>query len=443
MNYDNWLQSTKDQAKNGHKHIPGGSQLLSKRPNQFSENLWPINYQKAKGAQVEIEGQSYLDMSIGGIGATLLGYANEEIDNWVINGIKNGVASSINSQEEQVLTHKLLQIHPWADWCKYTRSGGEALSVAIRIARANNKKDKVLFCGYHGWHDWYLSANLNENDPLKDHLLPNLNPDGVPQNLKGTLEAFLYNDLESFKKASSDGKEKVSAIVMEPIRSIEPDLEFLNYVKAFCDKNNCLLIFDEVSSGFRFSKHGYHKEININPDIVVYSKALGNGYPIAAIIGNNKSNKNIEDLFISSTSWTEKTGFSAALGVLDFLDKHDVHTHLFKISEQIKKGWENLALKYNLEINIGGLSPIIHYSIELKHSNFSEIKAFIVQEMYKQNILAANIFYCMYSHSEEDVKIYLEALDHVFKIISEIDNDSSLKKHLMGRPSKVGFRRMT
>ena len=181
--------------------IPGGTMLFSKRPEIFLPNLWPSYYTKTKDCYVwDLDGVKYTDFSHMGVGTNSLGYNNEFVDKEVINAINMGNMSTLNNPDEVLLAEKLIELHSWADMVRFARTGGEANSIAIRIARAAAGKDKIAVCGYHGWHDWYLSANLNKSKNLDNHLIPGLNPNGVPQNLSNTVIPFEYNDIELFKK---------------------------------------------------------------------------------------------------------------------------------------------------------------------------------------------------------------------------------------------------
>lgn len=290
--------------------IPGMTQLLSKRPDMFSLGAWPCYYSKAKGAHVwDLDGKEYLDMSIAGIGACVLGYADDEVDDAVVSTIRNGVASSLNCPEEVELAEILCTLHPWADQVRYVRSGGEAMSVAVRIARAHTERDVVAFCGYHGWTDWYLAANLAEDSALDGHLLPGLAPAGVPRGLAGTTLPFRYNHLEDLEAIATKVSGKLAAIVMEPIRSELPQPGFIEGVRKIADKCGAVLVMDEISAGLRYCTGGAHLVLHsVQPDIAVFSKALANGYAMAAVIGRKGVMEAAQKTFISSTNWTERVG---------------------------------------------------------------------------------------------------------------------------------------
>ena len=208
---------------------------------------------------IDIEGNKFIDMSYMGIGSCTLGFADKDVDSAVKEAIDNGSMSTLNSSKEVELAELLLDLHPWADQVRYTRSGGEAMVVAVRLARASTGKDTVLFCGYHGWHDWYLAANLSEDDALGDgHLLPGLNPLGVPKALKGTAIPFGYNKTDEFLDAFEKNKDSVGTVVIEVIRNMYPNSEFFQTIKETCDREGIVLIFDEITSGFRLNSAGAH-----------------------------------------------------------------------------------------------------------------------------------------------------------------------------------------
>jgi len=201
--------------------IPGGTMLLSKRPEMFLPELWPSYFSKAKGCSVwDLDGKELIDMSIMGIGTNTLGYGNDMVDAAVMKTIKKGNMSTLNCPEEVFLAEKLIEINPWADMVRFARSGGEANSIAIRIARAASGKDKVAICGYHGWHDWYLSANHNDGDELSGHLLPGLSPNGVPKNLKNSVYPFNYNNFEELLSIVENND--IGVIKMEVVRNFGP-----------------------------------------------------------------------------------------------------------------------------------------------------------------------------------------------------------------------------
>jgi len=422
--------------------IPGMTQLLSKRPDMFSLGVWPGYFNKAKGVEVwDLDGNKYIDMSISGIGANVLGYADPDVDAAVQKAIANGTSCSLNCPEEVELAELLCKLHPWADMVRFARTGGESMAVAVRIARAHTGKEKVAFCGYHGWHDWYLSANLCTENALGEHLLSGLSPLGVPKGLMGTAIPFRYNHIEELKEIVGKNKNELAAIVMEPIRSDNPKEGFLNNVRKIANETDVVLVFDEISSGFRLNTGGAHLIFNVNPDIAVFSKALGNGYPIAAIIGKANVMEAAQSSFISSTMWTERIGSTAALANIKKHKDVNAGKHMVEIGKRIQKGWRNEAKKSGLRISVGGIPPLSHF--EFEYENFLAMKAYFVQLMMENGFLASTLFYAMYAHTNEHVDRYLEKTGKVFDKIIEDNGNGNLETKLKGKASISGFKRLT
>jgi glutamate-1-semialdehyde 2,1-aminomutase len=428
--------------KRAKQRIPGMTQLLSKRPDMFAPGVWPGYFSKAKGVEVwDLDGNRYIDMSIAGIGANVLGYADPDVDAAVIDAVKNGSSCSLNCLEEIEFADLLCEIHPWADMARFARTGGESMAIAVRIARAYTGRDKVAFCGYHGWHDWYLSANLGTENALGEHLLPGLSPNGVPKALTGTAIPFRYNHLEELQAIVAEHKNDLAAIIMEPIRNVQPQPGFLEGVRSLADEIRAIFIIDEISAAFRMNSGGAHLLLGVEPDIAVFSKALGNGYPIAAVIGKADVMQAAQKTFISSTMWTERIGPAAALATIKKHKALDAGNYLMAIGKQIQEGWARLAKKNNLNINIGGIPSLSHFSFE--YENSLEMKAFFIQLMIEQGFLASNLFYAMYAHQNHHVDQYLQAVDNAFAEIFDANHSGDLEKRLKGKPATAGFKRLT
>ncbi len=435
------LNSKKGQAlyKKAKKIIPGGNMLLSKRPEIFLPNAWPPYFKKAKGCYVwDIDGNKYTDMNLMGVGTNILGYANSKIDNAVIKAIKNGSMSSLNAPEEVSLAENLIDIHPWAKMVKFARTGGEANAIAIRIARAASKKDKVAFCGYHGWHDWYLATNLEGNKNLNNHLLPSLQIKGVPKDLKNSIYPFRYNNFEELEKLVN--QKKIGVICMEVVRNEEPRNNFLKKVRNLATKKGIVLIFDECTSAFRNNFGGIHKLYNVEPDIALFGKALGNGYPITAIIGTKEVMENAQDSFISSTFWTDRVGPAAALATLHEMKKIKSWNIITKNGKKLIQNWKQLSKKYNLNITIQGLPALCNFTFTSKNSK--KYKTLITQEMLKKGILASTAVYSSISHSNSILKEYFYELEKTFKIIEKCENGENINKYLKYPESHSTFERL-
>lgn len=420
------------------KIIPGGTQLLSKRPEMFAPNVWPAYYSKAKGCSVwDLDSNKYTDISIMGIGANILGYCDDFVDNAVKEAINKGVSSSLNCPEEVYLAELLTDIHPWADMVRYSRSGGEACSIAIRIARASTKRDKVFFSGYHGWSDWYLSSNIGEKDSLDGQLLPGLSPRGVPRNLKDTAIPFNFNDLDELKAKASGLEKEIAAIIVEPARGEEAPKDYLVSLKNFARKIGAVLIFDEITSGFRMCTGGLHLKYGVNPDMAIFAKSIANGYAMSAVIGREKIMSAAQSTFISSTNWTERIGPVAAIATIKKYISENVSEHIIDIGNSVKKAWIDSANKYKLPISVSGLPTLGSFSFDLEENQ--KIMTYFTISMLEKGFLGYRQFKPSFSHKKKHIKSYSKAIDFVFESIS----DDSWIKNINSPTAHTGFSRLT
>lgn len=421
--------------------IPGGTQLLSKRPEMFLPENWPAYYQRARGAQVwDLDGHMYYDMTHNGVGACVLGAADPDVEEAVIAAVKAGSMSTLNPPEEVELAELLCEIHPWAEMVRFARSGGEAMAVAVRIARACTGRDRIAFCGYHGWHDWYLAANLAEDHALDGHLLPGLQPAGVPRGLLGTALPFHYNHLEELEAIVDRHGGELAAVVMEPIRNIQPAPGFLEGVRRICDRVGAVLVIDEISAGFRLTTGGAHLVYGLQPDMAVFAKAMSNGYPMAAIIGKRGVMEAAQSTFISSTYWTERIGPAAALATIRKHRRCNVPQHLQRIGQMVREGWRVAAERAGLPIQIGGIVPMSHFAI--RHEQGQVALTLFTQLMLEKGFLASGVFYATYAHQEQIVEEYLQAAEETFSTIARGLERGTLKDMLKGPVAHTGFARL-
>ncbi len=421
--------------------IPGGNQLLSKRSEMFLPDQWPAYYKKAKGCEIwDLDDRHYYDLSIMGIGSSPLGYAHEEINAAVHCAIDEGNMTTLNCPQEVELAQKLVDLHPWGDMARFARTGGEACAVAVRIARAYSKKDKVAFCGYHGWHDWYLAANLSDSKNLDQLLLAGLSPAGVPQHLKDSAIPFYYGDSQAFKKLVEGHKADLGVVIMEVARHSEPDLDFLRTIREMTREMGIVLIYDEISSGFRLNTGGLHLLYDLQPDMAVLGKALGNGHPISAILGREKVMQAAQETFISSTYWTERTGYAAALEVLKIYEREGVPEQLIKQGNKIRLGLEGIFKKHQLNIEIEGLAsnPILM----IKEEQALIVKTVYTQEMLKRGFLAGPVIYVSIAHTDSIIDKFLGTFEEVLSIIASGIRTNSLKDKLEGPVCHDGFKRL-
>ena len=423
--------------KKAEKVIPGGNGLLSKRPQRYVPDFWPTYYKKSKDLNVwDLEGNKYIDMAQMGVGTCVLGYANDFVNNRVIEGIKLGNNSTLNSLEEFQLAKKILKIEKFADQIKFARGGGEAIDIAIRLARASSKKDKIIFSGYHGWYDWYLATNIKGNNKLKDHLLPGLDPLGVPKKLVNTVKPIKYNDFAALKKIKNP--RDYAAFIIEPTRYFFPSKKFVREVSLFCKKNNICLIIDEITTGWRETLGGIYKKVGFRPDIVVFGKGMGNGYPISCIIGKKKYLSKANESFVSSTAWTERTGFIAANAVIDFILKNKTYEKIKKNGKLIFKNWLKISKKYNIRLSVSEFESLPTFYFDYGKLN-NKLYTIFSYEMLKLGYLATNSIYLSHSHNKKNLDKYFKNFEKVFGKIKQYLNN---KRKYKLKEKFNGFKRL-
>ena len=420
--------------------IPGGNMLLSKRTELFHPDNWPAYFERAKGCMIwDLDGKKYTDMSLMGVGTNILGCANEEVDQAVKRNIDKSNMSTLNCPEEVFLAEKLISMHSWSEMARFARTGGEANSIAIRIARAATGKDGVAICGYHGWHDWYLATNLGCHDGLKEHLLPGLPTNGVPKALKNTTFPFRYNDIAGLKKIVAEND--IGVIKMEVTRNKQPNKKFLKSVKQLATENGLLLIFDECTSGFRENFGGIHLKYGVNPDLAIFGKALGNGYAITAILGTRIVMEEAQNSFISSTFWTERIGVTAALKTLEIMERDQTWSIITQIGNKIQSIWKDLATTHGLKIEISGIPSLTSY--KFCSENNLKYKTLITQEMLKKYFLTSNAIYSTVAHKPDIINNYSNELNKIFGLIADCENQKlDIGKLIEGSVCHEGFHRL-
>jgi glutamate-1-semialdehyde 2,1-aminomutase len=424
--------------------MPGGTQLLSKRPEMFAPDQWPGYFQEAHGCEVvDLDGRRYVDMTTMGIGACLLGYSDSEVTDAVVARVKNGSMCGLNSPEEVELAQLLLALHPWAENVRFGRSGGEAMAIAVRIARASTGRDVVAFCGYHGWHDWYLAANRtthSESDALQEHLLPGLSPNGVPKQLAGTALPFRYNQLDSLAQIVREHGSRLAAVVMEPTRHTEPMPGFLEGVRELCDRVGAVMVFDEISIGWRLALGGAHLRFGVQPDIAVFAKALGNGHPMAAILGRARVMQAAQESFISSTYWTESVGPVAALATLRKMQRRDVPAHIAAIGIQTREGLQQIAAQEAVPLTMSGYPAMTYFGFD--HPESLALQTLLTVRMLGHGFLAGSCFYPSLAHTAQYVEQYLTAAQEVFAELAEAIRQGDAARRIGGPTRHSGFTRL-
>ena len=433
------MASGHDLWRRAKERIPGGSMLLSKRAEMYLPQKWPAYFDRTEGCQVwDLDGTRYLDLGFMGVGTNILGYSHPAVDAAVRAVIDKGNLSTLNGPEEVYLAERLVELHPWADMARFARSGGEACAIAVRIARAASGRDEIAFCGYHGWHDWYLAANLSD-DSLDGHLLPGLEPTGVPRALAGTSHTFPYNDLPKLEALLQQNPD-IGVIFMEPQRSAPPLAGFLEGVRDLATRYGAVLIFDECTSGFRRPLGGLHLDLGVEPDIATFGKTLGNGYAITAVIGRGEVMQAAQQTFISSTFWTERIGPAAALAAIAEMETCGAPDHIHQIGESVQSTWLELAASTGLTMTVGGLPALASFS--LTERDPLTIKTYVTSRMLDQGYLAGPNLYASIAHTPIILESYFTALTPVLEEIGQCD-DQELLARLPDGLAQSGFKRLT
>jgi glutamate-1-semialdehyde aminotransferase len=422
--------------------IPGGTQLLSKRPEMMLPDQWPAYYAKAKGCEIwDLDGRKFIDMTTNGIGACLLGFGDDDVDAAVKKVIDNGSMCTLNSPLEIELAELLCEIHPWAGSVRYSRSGGESMAVAVRIARAFSGKDKVCFCGYHGWTDWYISANLAGDKQLDGHLIPGIAPAGVPRGLVGTALPFKYNRIDELKAHVDKHKGEIGAIVMEPMRSEMPKDGFLHQVREIANSIGAVLVFDEVTAGWRNNFGGVHLLLGVEPDIAVFAKATSNGYPMGAIIGKSNVMQAAQTSFISSTYWTESIGPAAAIATIRKMKNIQVWEITTRNGRQVQDGYRRLLDKHGIQGAPGGSLPLSTLAFSYGEQS-QAVRTLFTQLMLERGYLASSGYYATAAHTPQIIDGYLAAIDEAFPIIRKAIDNNDVRAQLRGPVAHAGFQRL-
>lgn len=431
--------------------IPGGTQLLSKRPELFLPDGWPVYYTKAKGCHVwDLEGRRFTDMTTTGIGACLLGYADDDVNAAAKQAIDAGNMTTLNPPAEVELAQLLCKLHPWARMARFARTGGEAMAVAVRIARAHTGRSHVACCGYHGWGDWYIAANLSTDHALDGHLLPGLQPSGVPRELTGTSLTFRYNHAEELEAlAARPGVSlaarpgvSLAAIVMEPMRFAEPTNDFLTHVRDIAHRTGAVLIFDEITAGWRHCLGGVHLRLAVQPDIAVFAKSLSNGFPMAAVIGNEPVMQAAQDSFISSSFWTESIGPAAALAAVRKMERVDASRQTTQAGAAVQEVWRSLAARHRLDISVAGWPALCTFTLNYG-DQAGALRTLLTQEMLDRGFLANTAFYATTAHERSVIDEYAAALDETFEVLAAAVAAGDVKKRLRGPVAHAGFSRLT
>jgi glutamate-1-semialdehyde 2,1-aminomutase len=422
--------------------IPGITQLISRRPTRAALGVSPIYAERAKGCRIwDVDGNEYVDWT-SAVGPVILGYADEVVDAAVRAQIERGSIYSIVQESAVELAEELVRIVPSAEMVRYCKGGGEACTIAVRIARGVTGRDKVLFCGYHGWHDWYQAANIGA-ERLAEHLFNGIEPIGVPRCLEGTAVPFTYGDLEELEALLKSHAGELACIIMEPMRSGEPPAGYLDGVRALASRYEVILIFDEVSSGFRIARGSAQEYAGVTPDISVFAKAISNGYPMGAVVGKREFMEPAAQMFISSAYWDDNIGIAASLATLRELERRDAVAHFNRIGALFKEQINAAAVAVGLDAACEGVAAHPHIRFGVDDAEVAaKVNALFIQENARRGVILAAGFMFNCAHGEEEVEQTAAVVEESFAMIAEGLDRGTLDQLLEVPPQAELFRRL-
>lgn len=406
--------------------IPSVTQTMAKGPTQYVNGIAPKYLVKGKGCRVwDADGNEYIDYNMG-IGPLSLGYAYERVDNAIKKQLDNGITFSLMHPLEVEVAEMISDIIPNAEMIRYSKGGADITSAAVRLARAYTGKNKILCCGYHGWHDWYVSVIARNA--------------GIPDAVKNITFTFNYNDFEGFVNSVDDD---TAAVILEPMVFEDPKDNFLQNISEYCKKKNIILIFDEMWTGFRLSLGGAQEYFNIKPDLACYSKAIANGMPIAVLTGRKDIMQLLDtDVFFFNTFGGEALSLAATKVTLIEMQEKNVQHYLREIGKKIKTGLNELIKSKELEfINCIGMDCRTMVTFNESAGDPLLIKSYVQQEMIKRGILWSGFHNISFSHTPEDIEYTLSVYDEVLDMLKDVMNKDILIQSIKGKPVEPTFRK--
>jgi glutamate-1-semialdehyde aminotransferase len=409
------------------KLIPSVTQTLAKGPQQNIKGIAPKYLQKGKGSHVwDVDGNEYIDFNMA-IGPLSLGYAYDKVDNAIIKQLEDGITYSLMHPLEVEVAELINEIIPNAESIRFSKTGADVTSASIRVARAFTGRERVLCCGYHGWHDWYISVTDRNK--------------GIPNSVQDFTFTFNYNDLESFKNSIDDD---IAAVILEPFVFEAPKNDFLNELKEICTKNGTLLIFDEMWTGFRIALGGAQEFFNVKADLATFSKAIANGMPLSVLTGRKDVMNVLEkDVFFYTTFGGEALSLAAAKATMIELRDKKVPKYLSSKGKKLKDGYNKIADELGLEFSkCVGYECRSLMTFDASVGNPLEMKSLVQQEMIKRGILWGGFHNMSYSHSDEDIEYTLKAYKDVLPILKRAVDEANVKGYLKGEPVEPVFRKV-
>ncbi|MFA5317869.1 MAG: aminotransferase class III-fold pyridoxal phosphate-dependent enzyme [Patescibacteria group bacterium] len=405
------------------KSIPLASQTFSKSYLQYVRGQAPLFITHGSGSHVwDVDGNKYVDM-INGLLPVILGYQYKAVDDAIKNQLNKGIIFSLPSPLECELARILIKHIPCAEMVRFGKNGSDVTSGAVRLARAITGRSHIACCGYHGWHDWYIGTTVR-----------NL---GVPKETQKLTHSFKYNDVDSLKEVFRKNKNRIAAVIMEPMNYVDLRPGFLQQVKKITHDKGALLIFDEIITGFRYDLGGAQKLFRITPDLATFGKAMANGMPIAALVGKKKYMKHAEDIFYSFTMGGEALSLAAAIATIKELEQKKVIKYIWKLGKYLQDNTNNFLKENKLDeiIKVRG-KPCWQVFIIKPSGKFSdlEIKSYLQQEILQAGFLWYGQHNMSFSHTKKDMDRLLGVYKKVFKNLKGLIDSGRLRGELRGQP---------
>jgi glutamate-1-semialdehyde aminotransferase len=407
--------------------IPSFTQTLAKGPSQYVNGIAPKYLKKGKGAIVwDVDGNEYLDYNMA-IGPLSLGYSYDKVDNAIKEQLQDGITFSLMHPLEVEVAELIREVIPNAESVRFSKSGADVTSAAIRLARAYTGKNKVLCCGYHGWHDWYIAVTSRNY--------------GIPEAIKNYTFTFNYNDFDSFLTSIDDD---IAAVILEPVVFNKPENNFLHKVAEVCKEKNIVLIFDEMWTGFRMAIGGAQEYFEIKPDLATYSKAVANGMPISILTGKREIMQLAdEDVFFYTTFGGEALSLAAAKATINELKEKNVPSYLEHLGKELKEGLAAIIHDFELSyVKIVGYNWRTMVQFENYNEDSLLLKSYVQQEMIKRGILWSGFHNISFSHTKEQIHYTLDVYKEVLKMLKDAVNKNIVKELLLGEPVKPVFRKV-
>lgn len=405
------------------------TQTLAKGPGQYTKGVSPKYVKRGKGAHIwDVDGNEYIDFQMG-IGPISLGYAYDKVDEAIKAQLADGITFSMMHELEVQLAELIHEVIPNAESIRISKTGADVCSAAVRVARAFTGRTKVLCCGYHGWHDWYIGTTSRDK--------------GIPQEIKDLTAAFEYNNIDSVKALLD---EDVACLILEPFIFDAPKDDFLHEVARLCKENGTLLIFDEMWTGFRIAVGGAQEYFGIKADLAVYSKAFANGMPIALLTGRKDVMQLFEqDVFFFTTFGGEALSMAAAVATITEMREQNVPARLAEQGKKLKDGYNEIAADLGLTsyTKCYGYDCRTIVTFDASAGNPLEVKAFVQQELFKRGILWGGFHNMCFSHSDADVAHTLAMYAEVLPLLKEAIEAGDVASRLLGEPVEAVFRKVT